>query len=51
MAAKPSIDIDLLVEDTENESLYVPVLEGRGSRLVSANPGGMATECWSVPKR
>jgi GrpB-like predicted nucleotidyltransferase (UPF0157 family) len=38
LAAKPIIDIDLLVEDTENESRYVPVLEGLGYRLVLREP-------------
>jgi GrpB-like predicted nucleotidyltransferase (UPF0157 family) len=38
LAAKPIIDIDLLLEDTENESRYVPVLEGIGYRLVLREP-------------
>jgi GrpB-like predicted nucleotidyltransferase (UPF0157 family) len=38
LAAKPIIDIDLLVEDSENESLYVPVLEELGYRLVLREP-------------
>jgi GrpB-like predicted nucleotidyltransferase (UPF0157 family) len=38
LAAKPVIDIDLLLEDTADESLYVPVLAGIGYRLVLREP-------------
>jgi GrpB-like predicted nucleotidyltransferase (UPF0157 family) len=38
LAAKPVIDIDLLVEDTENESVYVPELERLGYRLLLREP-------------
>jgi GrpB-like predicted nucleotidyltransferase (UPF0157 family) len=38
VAAKPIIDIDLIVEDTTDESRFVPVLEGLGYRLVLREP-------------
>lgn len=38
LPAKPIIDIDLLLEDTANESAYVPALEGIGYRLVLREP-------------
>ncbi|MEV4630026.1 GrpB family protein [Micromonospora sp. NPDC049523] len=38
LAAKPIIDIDLLVEDTADESRYVPALETLGYRLVLREP-------------
>jgi GrpB-like predicted nucleotidyltransferase (UPF0157 family) len=38
LAAKPIIDIDLLVADTADESRYVPTLEMRGYRLVLREP-------------
>ncbi|MDG4810449.1 GrpB family protein [Micromonospora sp. WMMD1120] len=38
LAAKPIIDIDLLLEDTADESRYVPALEGVGYRLVLRQP-------------
>lgn len=38
LAAKPIIDIDLLVEDTTDESRYVPALETLGYRLVLREP-------------
>ncbi|MEV1143492.1 GNAT family N-acetyltransferase [Micromonospora sp. NPDC049799] len=38
LAAKPIIDIDLLLEDTTDESRYVPALEGIGYRLVLREP-------------
>ncbi|MFC4021110.1 GrpB family protein [Micromonospora sp. GCM10011542] len=38
LAAKPIIDIDLLVEDTTRESRYLPALEGLGYRLVLREP-------------
>jgi GrpB-like predicted nucleotidyltransferase (UPF0157 family) len=38
LAAKPVIDIDLLVEDTAGESRYVPALESLGYRLVLREP-------------
>ncbi|MGW4465734.1 GrpB family protein [Micromonospora sp. NPDC004704] len=38
LAAKPVIDIDLLVEDTTDESRYVPALETLGYRLVLREP-------------
>lgn len=38
LAAKPIIDIDLLLEDTADESRYIPALEGIGYRLVLRQP-------------
>jgi GrpB-like predicted nucleotidyltransferase (UPF0157 family) len=38
LAAKPIIDIDLLVKHTEDESAYVPLLEELGYRLVLREP-------------
>ena len=38
LAAKPIIDIDLLVVDTVDESRYVPALERLGYRLVLREP-------------
>ena len=38
LAAKPIIDIDLLLADTADESTYVPALEGIGYRLVLREP-------------
>jgi GrpB-like predicted nucleotidyltransferase (UPF0157 family) len=38
LPAKPIIDIDLLIEDTADESRYVPALEARGYRLVLREP-------------
>jgi len=38
LAAKPIIDIDLLLEDTADESAYIPVLERIGYRLVLREP-------------
>jgi GrpB-like predicted nucleotidyltransferase (UPF0157 family) len=38
LAAKPIIDIDLLIEDTTDESTYIPALEGLGCRLVLREP-------------
>ena len=38
LAAKPIIDIDLLLEDTADEQAYVPALEGIGYRLVLREP-------------
>jgi GrpB-like predicted nucleotidyltransferase (UPF0157 family) len=38
LAAKPIIDIDLLIEDTAQESRYVPALERLGYRLVLREP-------------
>ena len=38
LAAKPIIDIDLSIEDTAEESRYLPALEGLGYRLVLREP-------------
>jgi GrpB-like predicted nucleotidyltransferase (UPF0157 family) len=38
LAAKPVIDIDLLIDDTTDESRYVPALERLGYRLVLREP-------------
>ncbi len=38
LAAKPIIDIDLLIADTSDESLYVPIIESAGYRLVLREP-------------
>jgi GrpB-like predicted nucleotidyltransferase (UPF0157 family) len=38
LPAKPIIDIDLLIEDTADESRYVPALERHGYRLVLREP-------------
>jgi GrpB-like predicted nucleotidyltransferase (UPF0157 family) len=38
LAAKPVIDIDLLLEDTADESRYVPALDRIGYRLVLREP-------------
>ncbi|MET8361911.1 GrpB family protein [Micromonospora sp. NPDC005171] len=38
LAAKPIIDIDLIVEDTAKESGYLPALERLGYRLVLREP-------------
>ncbi|SCE99451.1 GrpB domain, predicted nucleotidyltransferase, UPF0157 family [Micromonospora coriariae] len=38
LAAKPVIDIDLTVEDTAEESTYLPALERLGYRLVLREP-------------
>ena len=38
LAAKPVIDIDLLLDDTADESRYVPALAGLGYRLVLREP-------------
>ncbi|GIJ73479.1 hypothetical protein Voc01_083960 [Virgisporangium ochraceum] len=38
LAAKPIIDIDLLLADTADESAYLPALEGIGYRLVLREP-------------
>jgi GrpB-like predicted nucleotidyltransferase (UPF0157 family) len=38
LAAKPIIDIDLLIEDTAEESRYLPALERLGYRLVLREP-------------
>ena len=38
LAAKPIIDIDLLIEDTADESRYIPALERAGYRLVLREP-------------
>jgi GrpB-like predicted nucleotidyltransferase (UPF0157 family) len=38
LAAKPIIDIDLLIEDTAQESRYIPALEKAGYRLVLREP-------------
>ena len=51
LPAKPVIDIDLLVEDTADESRYVPALEAHGYRLVLRDRGGTGTGCWSARPR
>ncbi|GAB2578146.1 hypothetical protein Aab01nite_10220 [Paractinoplanes abujensis] len=38
LAAKPIIDIDVLLDDTADESLYVPALTAIGYRLVLREP-------------
>lgn len=38
LAAKPVIDIDMVIEDTADESRYIPVLEGVGYRLLLREP-------------
>ncbi|MFG3701714.1 GrpB family protein [Micromonospora sp. NPDC047620] len=38
LAAKPVIDIDLLIADTADESRYIPTLERLGYRLVLREP-------------
>jgi GrpB-like predicted nucleotidyltransferase (UPF0157 family) len=38
LPAKPIIDIDLMIEDTADESGYVPALNARGYRLVLREP-------------
>jgi GrpB-like predicted nucleotidyltransferase (UPF0157 family) len=38
LAAKPIIDIDLLIDDTADESRYVPALESLGYRLILREP-------------
>jgi GrpB-like predicted nucleotidyltransferase (UPF0157 family) len=38
LAAKPIIDIDLLIQDTSEESRYIPALERLGYRLVLREP-------------
>ena len=38
LPAKPIIDIDLLIEDTADESLYLPALAGLGYRLILREP-------------
>jgi GrpB-like predicted nucleotidyltransferase (UPF0157 family) len=38
LAAKPIIDIDLLLDSTADESRYLPALEGLGYRLVLREP-------------
>ncbi|SDY49333.1 GrpB domain, predicted nucleotidyltransferase, UPF0157 family [Micromonospora pattaloongensis] len=38
LAAKPIIDIDLLLDDATDESRYIPALEGIGYRLVLREP-------------
>ncbi|MFG1870582.1 GrpB family protein [Micromonospora arborensis] len=38
LAAKPVIDIDLIIEDTAEESTYLPALERLGYRLVLREP-------------
>lgn len=38
LAAKPVIDIDLVIEDTAEESGYLPALERLGYRLVLREP-------------
>ena len=38
LAAKPIIDIDLLIEDTAQETRYIPALERVGYRLVLREP-------------
>ncbi|MEU8155757.1 GrpB family protein [Micromonospora sp. NPDC048986] len=38
LAAKPIIDIDLIVEDTAEEAAYLPALERLGYRLVLREP-------------
>jgi len=38
LAAKPIIDIDLLIDDTTDESRYIPALEKLGYRLVLREP-------------
>jgi GrpB-like predicted nucleotidyltransferase (UPF0157 family) len=39
LPAKPVIDIDLIVDDSSEESAYVPALEAVGFRLVIREPG------------
>ncbi len=38
LAAKPIIDIDLLMDETTDEGLYIPALERAGYRLVLREP-------------
>lgn len=38
LPAKPIIDIDVLLEDTAEESRFIPLLEGLGYRLVLREP-------------
>jgi GrpB-like predicted nucleotidyltransferase (UPF0157 family) len=38
LPAKPTIDIDVVLEDTADESLYVPALEAAGYRLLLREP-------------
>jgi GrpB-like predicted nucleotidyltransferase (UPF0157 family) len=38
LPAKPIIDIDLLLDDTVDESRYVPAIEGLGYRLLLREP-------------
>jgi GrpB-like predicted nucleotidyltransferase (UPF0157 family) len=38
LPAKPIIDIDVLVEDTDDESRYLPALEALGYRLILREP-------------
>jgi GrpB-like predicted nucleotidyltransferase (UPF0157 family) len=38
LPAKPIIDIDLILDDTADESRYLPALEGAGYRLVLREP-------------
>jgi GrpB-like predicted nucleotidyltransferase (UPF0157 family) len=39
LAAKPRIDIDLVVPDSADESSYLPALEGAGYFVVTREPG------------
>lgn len=45
LAAKPVIDIDLIVEDSSNEQAYVPVLEQHGFLLVIREPWWYEHRC------
>ncbi len=47
LPAKPIIDIDLQVRDSEAEQAYVPALEQAGYTHVFASRGGTATGCSS----
>ena len=45
LAAKPVIDIDLIVEDSRQESTYVPALEQQGFALVIREPWWYEHRC------
>jgi GrpB-like predicted nucleotidyltransferase (UPF0157 family) len=49
LAAKPVIDIDLVVADSADESSYVPQLETAGYRLIIREPNWHEHRCLKGP--
>ncbi len=51
LAAKPLIDVNLVVADTTDEAAYAPQLEAAGTCCGCASPTGSSTGCSAAPIR